>query len=129
MRKFTERTTFYARIQTSNNGYIAINQEFGTGFCYWLSENMEPVRPASIQDWIWASSKWDNPIEKGEWTITVQQTFEFKRERSEYWNNETLQQFQEVSSPEWGDIRSAPVGEDSIFEGCPMIFIGGLYEI
>lgn len=69
---------FTARIATESNGFIAAAfQTYGEGAIYWTDSNMNPLKTASIEEWMWAVTVWDNPVEKGSWIIEVEDTYKF----------------------------------------------------
>jgi hypothetical protein len=61
---------FTARIATHTDGFLAaFSQDFGKNGFYWCDENMTPLRAGSLEDWLWATTSWDSPLERGGWSF------------------------------------------------------------
>jgi len=61
---------FTARIKKTNNCFIAsFAQDYGKNGFYWCDANMNPIKAGSLEDWLWATTSWDTPLERGEWAI------------------------------------------------------------
>ena len=59
-----------ARIKFTKNSFLAaFSQDFGKNGFYWCDANMIPIKPASLEEWLWATTSWDTPLERGQWPI------------------------------------------------------------
>ena len=67
---------FTARIRKGNDCFIAaFAQDMGKNGFYWCDANMKPLTPASLESWLWATTAFAAPLERGEW--------EFKRKEGD----------------------------------------------
>lgn len=58
-----------ARIKAENGNYIGISSgEYGKYVIVWCNKNMEPIKYATLSDWVWATT-WGNELESGLWKI------------------------------------------------------------
>ena len=80
---------FRSRIKTREGNFLcATFGQYGVYSFIWATHEMAYVKPAKVEDWVWATTEWGTttksaPIERGEWGIECpfDYTAEFKADK------------------------------------------------